>query len=145
MSSEQLAIRQFIVDNERLPDCVDVLFINDSYETCINIYGKIDAIFVHITRKESIVQVRGRYRSDLDCLYLYSNDIETVCVPTEYLNVHLYREDKIRLTEELHLRDKAGRLRGWTTAKKAIEASGYTVNEIRRSNQRVHIIQENAI
>ena len=45
MSDMQKQIRQYIIEKQRLPDDIDILVFNKAYETSINIYGNIEAVF----------------------------------------------------------------------------------------------------
>lgn len=138
MTEEQLCARDYIINQEILPPDYDIVIINASCETSINIRGKVDYIVIHSTEKEVQVQVRGRYRGDLNELYVY--DKESLEVPSEFLNVSLFTSDKKDLCETLRQRDKYKRIVGWTTVKERLFDEGYTITEGRYKNKWYAII-----
>ena len=98
----------------------------------------IDYIVIHTQERETQVQVRGRYRNDLEMLYVL--DRNTLSVPDEFMDRKLFQEDKERLCEILGLRDKNNRLVKWTTVKKRILEKGYLIDEGRENNRRYSVI-----
>lgn len=139
LSEEQYRARQYILDNEALPPEYDLVIINASSETSINIKGKVDYIVVHTQEEEPQVQVRGRYRGDLEKLYLLDYGAEAT-VPDEFLGIKLFTEDKARLCETLGLRDGNSYLLKWTSVKQRLLESEYTITEGRSQNRRYAII-----
>lgn len=75
MTDEQLKLRQHMLDHSELPEDLDILFVNKSFETSINIFGHINFMIVHDYHKAVQIQARGRYRGDLETLYLYDNEL----------------------------------------------------------------------
>lgn len=140
MNEEQLRARQYILSNKELPPEYGAVIINASSETSINLYGHIDAVIVHTREKEAQVQVRGRYRKDLDTLYIL--DYEAISFPPDFLERKLFEEDKRELSHILGLRDKNSRLVGWNTVKKKLLEQGFTIKDGREKNRRYSIIQE---
>lgn len=138
MTEEQLAARDYIINQEQLPPDYDVVIINASSETSINIRGRIDYIVIHSSEEEVRIQVRGRYRDDLEELYLY--DKESLEVPEEFLNVPLFKEDKDTLCEILRQTDEFKRLVKWTKTKEKLLEEGYEITEKRYNNRRYAII-----
>lgn len=138
MSEEQLSARDYIINQEILPPDYDIVIINASCETSINIRGKVDYIVIHSTEKEVQVQVRGRYRGNLDELYIY--DKESLEVPPEFLEIPLFKEDKDKLCEILRQTDDHKRLVKWTKTKEKLLKEGYTITEKRYNNRRYAII-----
>ncbi len=65
-----------------------------------------------------------------------------VNVPDYFLDCQLFTTEKQKLCEVLNLRNESGRLCGWTTVKRRIIASGYTVTEGRKGNYRFSVIRE---
>ena len=127
MTEEQLALREYIIREQSFPPGLDVLFINKSCETSINICGEIEAVFVHTDDQDTIVQARGRYRGDLPLLCVYSQDEAKIDLPPEYLDVKLYREEKERLAVVLNIRDDSGTLKKWPTIHKRLSEQGYII------------------
>ena len=140
MNEEQLATRAYILEHKRLPPGLDVLLYNKAYETCINIFGDIQAIFVGKDDEDTIEQARGRYRNDLDVLYIYSQKDRTIELPAEYLNVRLFAEDRERLAQYLYLLDESGRVCKWHTIKTLLSEMGYQIKNRRNKNRRYFII-----
>ena len=140
MNEEQLRARQYILSNKELPPEYGAVIINASSETSINLYGHIDTVIVHTQENEAQIQVRGRYRKDLDTLYIL--DYGAISFPPEFLERKLFEEDKRELSRLLGLRDKNSRLVGWNTVKKKLLEQGFTIKDGREKNRRYSIIQE---
>ena len=145
MSKEQFDVRQFIIDEERLPDDIDVLFINRAYDTSFNIRGDIEAMYIHYNSEDTITQVRGRYRNDLNHLYVYDKtgkkEIGEIVVPAEFLERKLFKEDTTKLVGILDRRNKKDRLIGWTTIHNSLKKQGYHIEKGREgagSNKNRH-------
>lgn len=138
MTEEQMQARKYILKQEQLPSDYDVVIINASSETSINIRGRIDYVVIHSTEKEVRVQVRGRYRGDLEELYVY--DKNSLEVPTEFLDTPLFKEDKTALCQILQQTDDFNKLVKWTKTKEKLLEEGYTITEKRYNNRRYAII-----
>ena len=138
MTEEQRKARRYILNNAELPPEYDLIVINASSETSISIKGQIDYIVIHTQEQETQIQVRGRYRNDLERLYIL--DRNTLSIPDEFMDRKLFQEDKERLCEILGLRDKNNRLVKWTTVKKKILEKGYLIDEGRENNRRYSVI-----
>ena len=136
MDDMQKGVRQYIIENQRLPDDIDILVFNKAYETSINIYGNIEAVFIQSQDEDTIIQARGRYRDDLNTLYLYAPSDDTLIVPDEYINVPLFKEDKDALALALNYRNPCGALYKWSAIKKKLIEQGYTILENPRINNR---------
>lgn len=139
MTEEQRRVRDYILTNAALPPEYDMFIINASSETSINIFGDLDYIIIHNQEEETQIQVRGRYRDDLDSLYLL-NYACVPYVPAEFMGVKLFTEDKKRLCAFLSLRHKDGKKKAWTATKDALIEDGYTITEGRQDNKRFVII-----
>ena len=112
MSSEQLALRQHVLDKETIPNDIDLLVINAASETCIKIQEekrKVDYMIVHNSNEEVKTQVRGRYHGDLPLFYYH--DIEAANIqkcrnlPQQFMNKRLYAADQDELCSFLKLRN----------------------------------------
>lgn len=137
LTEEQVKLRSFVIEKQALPDDLDILFINKSCETSINIFGNIDAMYIHCGDEDVITQARGRFRGDLQRLYVYRQDINSIAIPDEFLDVPLYAEDKERLSFSLNILNKGGRLCKWNTIKNLLSGSGYRLEEFRKDGKRV--------
>ena len=141
MNDKQHAARNYILNNSRLPDEYNLVLINASCETSINLYGQIDNIIINTKEEEAQVQVRGRYRNDLRTLYLLDSSIFPE-VPSEFLGKELFAEDKKKLAETLKLKSAQGKNLSWPSVKKALLDNGYSVIEGRFQNRRFEIINK---
>lgn len=138
MTDEQRAARDYILANEELPPQYDMVIINASCETGINIYGDVEYIVVHTTNEDTITQVRGRYRKDLNTLYYHDNG--ALIVPEEYLGIYLDKQSRDTMCKAIGIRDDKGRVYGWTTVRQRLEQEGYTITEKRINNARCYRI-----
>lgn len=136
MNDEQLAARDYIISKEELPPNYKAVIINDSCGTCINIRGSIDYMMIHSQEDDTRIQVRGRYRDDLDTLYLLDHKAAAakLTIPKDFLDKWLSKQDRDELCKRLGIRDNQNRLVGWTTTKKRIAAAGYKVDRKRIKN-----------
>jgi hypothetical protein len=146
MTLEQYEIWASIFNDEVVPSDIDVLFINASCETAINIQSKlagsdenykIDYMAIKSFDEDVAVQVRGRYRDDLDLCCFYANMpvkepkplIKTINVPPHFLNKPLFKDDIKILCDEINYR-KNGRRQGFPTIKNMLlETSEYDITE----------------
>ena len=151
MNEEQIEAVNSVVNEERIPDGVQVLVFNAAYETGLNIRPEkshVDYVIVNDTNADTVVQARGRYRGDLDTLYqkqkASSIDEPLRFVDSEiiggYLGIRLDKEAKKRLREDLGFKDERGRLIGWPKLAKELEANGYLVKDGKSGSKRYSII-----
>lgn len=154
MGREQMAVARSLIKDEKIPDDVQVLFINAAYETGLNIRPEkshLDYIVVHDKDEETQVQVRGRYRGDIGMVYNRKNSEEvSMKIPEDviapYLDRRLVTNDKKELLErmrgEIDLEDNRSRSQGWPTFKKELIKQGYEVTEGKSGNGRYSIISK---
>lgn len=92
-----------------IPDDIDVLIINSSYEKGINIHDKrIDLVIINNTNKDTKIQARGRVRKDITNLYLLHPSVYTqiaIKLDDKWLGKPLTKIDKDMLPEELSIYD----------------------------------------
>ena len=132
-----------------MPEDVNVLFINKSCETSINIGNEvntkypIDYMIIHSKNEDTVIQARGRYRNDLNMLYYREPDeYDTISIPDNWLYKKLTKADKDALCTQLNLKNTAnGRVLKWTTIKKILKKSDYNVYDIKNSDSRYSIIR----
>lgn len=129
MSEEDLKARESILKYERIPRDIQVLIINAACETGLNIKSDVDYIVVHSTDADTVTQVIGRVRHDVDTVYYLTKDASNmeIVVPEQYLNKPLSKEDKNALCAELDLRDSRGRIVGWHNVKKKLITDGFKI------------------
>ena len=105
MNAAQLAARQYIIDNEAVPDEYDMFLFNATAETSINIYSPMDFFIAHNTETTHIDQSRGRYRGNLETLYIFDRENGgAIVVPDEFMNRPLFMEDQKHLRDFLDIR-----------------------------------------
>lgn len=150
MSDEQLIVRDYLLNNHTIPEEYNILLINSSMETGINIKDeRFQYCYINDYDETTQTQVRGRLRHNIWESYIISNTkdpIEQIIEEYEsgeldvkntrelqiirkYCNRKLTKKDKELLSEELHKYDTEGRLVKWTRLKKIIEALGFKVQD----------------
>lgn len=143
MTQEQLAARDYILTNECVPPQYDLFIFNKSCETSINLRGRMDYMIVHSSEEEARTQARGRYRNDLDVLYVYEPDVEQdIVVPDDFLDVYIYKEDKAKLRAQIDMKDSKGHPMPYNQLFMLVEASGYQLEHGRKNNRPYIIIRE---
>ena len=143
MTQEQISLREYVINNQKIPNNVDVLLINKSCETSINIKSHIDFMIIHSSEEDTQIQARGRYRNDLERLYLYDEDVinEIIIIPDKWINKKLYKSDIVTMIEELNLRDDTRHLIKKPTLLKWLKIDGlYTVSEKKIKGGKRYII-----
>lgn len=144
MTKQQYETRNYIIENAAIPENVDVLLINKSCETSININSHVDYIVVHSSDPDVQTQTVGRYRNDLEDLYLFNLESwEDIVLPPEMLNVPLFKEDIINFVTQQNVRDENGRLVSQPTLISYLKDSGYDVVAKKiKGGKRYHIVTE---
>lgn len=143
MSEEQLEVRKTLMKTQRIPDDIDMLFINAAYETSINILNEdIQTVVVHSSNPDTQIQARGRIRHDIEKLYIYDREHEHVVeyFPTEYYGRVLYKEDRDYIVETMNLKDKKGKQYKWPSIRNALEHDGVKVSRIKKNGKRVCVL-----
>lgn len=75
MTEEQLAVRDHLIRTGFLPDNIQDLIINGSYELGLNIVDPlVQEVYVHTGDKTVREQVRGRVRHDIEVLGVYDSE-----------------------------------------------------------------------
>lgn len=142
MNAEQLEARRSILEEWTIPPQYDLLIINSSSETSLKIKSHVDYVIVNSSNADTQIQVRGRINSDLQTLYLPTNDVPTVNVPSEFLGKRLFRDEKQKLIDKLNLRNPANnRPYGWPTIRNILIDNDYNVTDGRSGNLRYAIIE----
>ncbi len=144
MNEEQLEARRSILEDWVIPPQYDLLIINSSSETSLKIKSHVDYVIVNSSNPDTQIQVRGRINSDLQTLYLPTNDVPTVNVPSEFLGKRLFRDEKQKLITALDLRNKNNRLCGWPTVRDTLIDNDYQITEARYNNLHYAIIEPSA-
>ena len=145
MTEEQYAARDYILQKEEIPPQYDLFIFNASCETSINIRGRVDYFIAHTTIPTHITQSRGRYRGDLETLYVYDRESdEPLIVPDEFLDIQLFTEQQRELRLRLSIKDEKGHYLSYNKQWERIETSGYTVDCGRDHNRHFVIIRKTA-
>ena len=145
MTADQLQVRDYLIQYEGIPPEYDMLIINASCETGINIkpeQSKLDYVVVHNRDEDTQIQVRGRYRDDLQTQYLYSKNAP-LCVPDDYISKPLFKKEKDELCDIFMLRNDSNNLVKFRTIKRQLRELGYIILEgdkYRKGNRRYCMI-----
>ena len=142
MTEEQLAAREYILQNEELPPQYYLFIFNGSSETSINIRGQVDYFIAHTANPTNLTQARGRYRGDLDLLYVYDKEEAEIIVPAEFLDLQLFTGDKEQLRARLGIKDTKGHPIPEGKLEMRLKDCGYTVESGRKDNCRYIIIRK---
>ncbi len=138
MSTHQLEVLESVVKDGMIPDNIDILIINASLQTGINIKNNdIDWVLVNSTNKTTQIQARSRVRKDIDRLYLKSDDSEIsndIELDEKWLNRPLTSNDKKELCNELEQYDERGRLKRWKAISKELTELGFNIKDSRLSD-----------
>lgn len=133
MNDEQKEVRNSILENGAIPNYIDVLIINASYETGINMKNKnVSCVIINSTDQDTLVQARNRIRCDIPLL-LYKDksvvDDTIIELDEKWLDKRLTKEEKNEICKELNLVDTCGRQMKWTSIKKLLNNNDYTILE----------------
>lgn len=131
MSDERLFVRDYILKSGIIPDNIDVLIINSSYETGINIIDdRVELVIINSSDEDVQIQARGRIRKNIKRLYILDTSDKTnivINLEDKWINKELTSKDKKELISQYPLYDKRNRLIGWTTFKKILKECGYDI------------------
>ncbi len=135
MTEEQLRVREYILDRETVPEDYNLFIFNASCETAINIRSHADFFIAHNSNTTHIEQSRGRYRRDIDTLYVLDAANGGFSVPDEYLNHPLFKEEKDALRANIGIKNNKGRYLPWKELTQRLTDNGYTFSEGRIENR----------
>ena len=142
MTEEQPAARAYILEHEEVPPQYDLFLFNASCETAISLYGSLSFFILHTSKETSITQARGRYRGDLETLYLYDPEEGEIWVPEAFLDVRLFTKDKEILRGRLGIRlpSAKGKPIPYEKLFDRLQKCGYTIQNGREKNLRFIVI-----
>lgn len=142
LTDRQHTIINTLIEEEKIPDDIQVLLINAAYETGLNIRPEkshLDYIVVHSSDPNVQIQARGRYRGDLDVLYCRSKTL-TYEIPDEiivpYLDRWLDREERDELICKLDFKDERGHKMSWKKFCKVLDDNGYNDHNKKSGSKR---------
>lgn len=164
MTDRQWEIWDSILQESKIPDETDILMINASCQTGVNIKTPVDFMIIDECNEDTITQVRGRIRNDLDSLYLPSKEPNYFHIPSDFIGVPIYKDDKAEVLKYMYIKNKDelteclnvrtdGHIKGWNTISELINESddycfqlsdsGKQYLEYRKNGKRYryHIIQ----
>ncbi len=143
MTPEQYHLRECVLENETIPENVNLLVINRASETCIKIKEsnrKVDFMIVHDKNGEIRTQVRGRYHGDLETFYYHDTEAanrytaSTGVIPERFIGRRLYTEDQDELCRILNLGKPHGGSYSKPTVAKYLRECGYEVSESKKDS-----------
>ena len=143
MDEDQLRVREHLKVYKKLPEDVDILIINKSYETGINIIDEeVKQMIIHTREQDSIIQVRGRLRIDLPklCLLQSNSNTDDLVIGKEFIQKKLFSKEKEELSNELKIK-KNGRFLKWRGIRKILEEQGWKISEGQTRKGRYSIIE----
>ena len=129
----------------------NVLIINDSTETGVNIRDDVQYVIIDSTNPVTRTQVRNRVRHDVVLITLKSNGSrkerpDKIKLDKCWLDKPLTTEDKKVLCEQLGLTDKFGRVLKWRCVSDELTKKGYEIKNttlrIEGKRTRVSIINK---
>lgn len=136
MNQQQKDVLHHVIYGQEIPLEVDILIINKSCETSININTPVQYVCIHGGDDDAAIQARSRARCDIDILFKYNREPSLEDFPEEFLYVPLDNAMRDRLAEVLNIRNQNGRLKKWTSIHKLLEGKGYLIEETRINNKR---------
>lgn len=133
MNSQQIEVKNEIIDNGILIEPYNVLIINRAMETGVDIKDKEMQLFISTTSQATPTQqARNRIRNDVDVVILKSrekiipNDLKLVIDP-KWINTPLTSGDITEILIELNIKDGTGELMGVSKFYELLKNNGYTV------------------
>ena len=140
MTEEQYNARSYVVEKEAVPPQYNLFIFNATAETALNIRSHMDFFIVHNSNPTHITQSRGRYRGDLDTLFIHDAENGVISVPPQFLGRRLFAEDRMLLREAVGMKNDKGRLIPLEDLKARLINCGYTITQGNRINNRDNII-----
>lgn len=138
LSEEQLKAREYIINNEKIPDPYNLLIINSSMREGWNLKDdKVRLAIINTTNETDLIQSSGRIRNDIDLLIYKTNEKdvrkvnESFVFPKKYLNIPLKTEDKEKICDELNLLSAKGEVLKWRGINKILKDNNYIVENER--------------
>ncbi len=143
MDELSLRVRESIIVNSVIPDDVQIVIMNASCETGLDIKSHVDIMIAFTTNPDTQIQVRGRCRSDLMEFYYRERDVIDIEIPEEYLNKKLDSKAKEELLHLLDEKDLHNRSIGWRGLRKLLDNAGrYQITDTRSKNGRYSVIRQ---
>lgn len=144
MNDEQIYVRNYLLENERIPDEYDFIIFNGAMREGWDLNDERVVVAIMNTLDETNrEQARGRLRQDLPWLVTRvkgkNQPIDLKILKKEkllgiiekILNKQIDVDDKLKIAESFNVRhSKDGRLVKWPTIQKVLEENGYKIESI---------------
>lgn len=139
MSKKQLKVREHLIKTGELLEPYNILIINRSMETGVNIYDKnMQLMICNTTNEVQQVQARGRIRHDIDLLILRTNDLTNIYKSKFYIEDRFIEkwltksEVETFVINKNNLTDDRGNLFSVNKLIKDIEQYGFEISSKRK-------------
>ena len=132
LNDEQNKVREHLLKEYELLDPYNVLIINKSSETGINIHDEdMKLCLVNSTNPTEITQSRGRIRHDVDLLVVRTNQNKLpktkLTLDEEYLNKYITKDEVYNLIAKYGIKNRDGKLIGLRAFIDTLRNSNYDV------------------
>jgi hypothetical protein len=160
MNAHQLYCRDTIIQTHVVPDSIEVLIINASTETSVNLINPDFDVFISMKHMSaSTIQARGRIRKDISWAYVYTplskNSMDSLAavqssvplkpviptglannakqiLPLEYLDRDISKSEMEQLILLVGLKGSSGKLLKYPSLKAHYEQLGYSCTSVRK-------------
>ena len=141
MNDEQLRVREMLLTTGMFPDEYDFVIMNEAMREGWNIYDeRVQIIILNTLDETNAIQFRGRVRHNVALMAVRAKEglqpIDVRIMARErslkviegYLGKEIGSKEKKEIAEKLNVRrEQDGRLYGWPTISKTLEANGYKI------------------
>ncbi|WP_321993263.1 DEAD/DEAH box helicase [Clostridium butyricum] len=132
-TEEQKELRQYLIENKKYPSELEILIVNDAYDTGWNLKATdVLIVLVDSTDETTIKQVRGRVRANINWLISVDkdkddeNEIINFEFPEQYIGIKLTSDIKRELIDNYATTYKDNKC-NWKTFKIDLERNGYYI------------------
>lgn len=132
MTDEQKDEMLKMIEEEKLPDKYDVVIINSALQEGWDLKDpRVKLAIINTINETEFTQSLGRIRNNIDILIykVKKDEFPLVDFPKELIGVEMDTDKKKELVEQLGLKNKHGRIIGWTNISKALESQGFFITQ----------------
>lgn len=147
MNDEQLRVREMLLTTGMFPDEYDFVIMNEAMREGWNIYDeRVQIVVLNTLDETNAIQFRGRVRHNVALMAVRAKEglqpVDVRIMARErslkiiegYLGELIGNAEKKEIAEKLNVRrEKDGRLYGWQTISKTLEANGYKIKPTKRT------------